>query len=407
MNLQGKLYGEVIGELKARKSKDPDLNSAHLFGLVYPTGREDIESLVSEVSQMYLFENALNPFKFPELAHLEEEVITTVSNLLSRKETSRRGGAMTSGGTESILLSMNVHKARACAKGIKSPKIVAATSAHPAYAKAASYFDLELIQIPLDNSFRPDLDALKEAVTEQTAVVIASAFCYPYGVMDQVEEIASIAQSVGAGCHVDACIGGFVLPFLERLGKEVPPFDFRVPGVTSISADVHKYGYVPKGASVILYRDDDWMDHQVFLYDKWGSGLYGSASIAGARPGAPIATSWAVMAYLGVTGYCELMKSVMTVSDQFSDLVRSTDQVELVGNPIGPVVALQSDQLDLFGVGETMEKKGWHLNRNTSPRGLHLMFSPIHEKVIDALCSDFEEAVNNHENANSEQARYS
>ncbi|NNN20867.1 MAG: aspartate aminotransferase family protein, partial [Acidimicrobiales bacterium] len=257
MKLQGESFSDILRELKARKSKDPDLNSAQLFGLVYPTGRDDIETLVSEVSQMYLFENALNPFKFPELAHLEEEVIDSVSNLLNRKETSRRGGAMTSGGTESILMSMSVHKARAVARGVKSPKIVAATSAHPAYAKAASYFGLELVQVPLDKFYRADLDTLRNVVTDETAVVVASAFCYPYGIMDQVEEIASIAQSSGAGCHVDACIGGFVLPFLEKLGRDVPLFDFRVPGVTAISADIHKYGYVPKGASVLLHRDDD------------------------------------------------------------------------------------------------------------------------------------------------------
>ena len=215
---------------------------------MYPSGRADLEDLIVEVHRRYLFGNALNPFKFPELAALEHEVVAMVGSLTHLPDGG--GGSMTSGGTESILMSMLVNRERARARGIDRPQILAPESAHPAYAKAAHYFDMEVVRVPLDAGYRADVSAAERLVTDRTAVVVASAFDYPHGIMDPVVELAALAAAHGVACHVDACIGGFVLPFLERLGHDVPPWDFRVPGVTEISADVHKYGYAPKGASV-------------------------------------------------------------------------------------------------------------------------------------------------------------
>ncbi|HET6792954.1 MAG TPA: aminotransferase class V-fold PLP-dependent enzyme, partial [Acidimicrobiales bacterium] len=331
--------------------------------------------------------------------------VGSVAALLNRPE-GRRAGTMTSGGSESILLSMLVHRERARARGVERPEIVAASSAHPAYAKAAHYLGMELVRIPLDSRWRADADAARAAVGSRTAVVVASAFCYPYGVMDPVEELAGIASGVGAGCHVDACIGAFVLPFLERLDREVPPFDFRVPGVTAISADVHKYGYVPKGASVVLHRDDDWSAHQVFLYDQWGAGMYGSGVVAGARPAAPVATSWAVMNYLGVDGYTAVMRDLMVVTDRVRAAVGAMG-IDIVGDPIGPVLAMRSDRVDLYAVADTMEARGWYLNRNTDPVGLHLMLSPAHSTVIDQLLDDLASAVEKGGEGRAAPVRYS
>ena len=240
-----------------------------------------------------------------------------------------------------------------------------------------------------------------------TAVVVASAFSYPYGVMDPVTELAALAADRGVGCHVDACIGAFVLPFLERLGHDVPPWDFRVPGVTEMSADVHKYGYCPKGASVVLHRDDDWFAHQVFLYDGWGSGLYGSPGIAGARPAAPIATAWTALSYLGEDGYVEIMRGLMSTVAKVRATVDDLDGVELVGDPIGPVLALRSDSIDLYAVGDVMDDRGWNLNRNTDPHGLHLMLSPAHANVVDDLVADLRDAVSQHGESRGKEARYS
>lgn len=386
---------EVLAKLAGRQAREPDVHGGSLFGLVYPSGRPDVERLVEEVSRRYLFGNALNPFRFPELATLEREVVGSVAALVNHAGSGDDfpPGAMTSGGSESILMAMLVHRQRAAARGIERPQIVLAASAHPAYAKAAHYLGMELVRIPLDASWQASAPATAEAVGERTAVVVASAFCYPYGVMDPVEELAAIAAGAGAGCHVDACIGGFVLPFLERLGHPVPPYDFRVPGVTSMSVDVHKYGYVPKGASVVLHRDADWAGHQVFLYDEWGAGLYGAATVAGARPAAPIACSWAVIDHLGVEGYTAIVRDLMDVTARVRATVSTLDGVELVGEPIGPVLALRSDDVDLHAVADAMDERGWHLNRNTVPRGLHLMLSPAHAGVVDRLLADLEECV--------------
>jgi glutamate/tyrosine decarboxylase-like PLP-dependent enzyme len=304
-------------------------------------------------------------------------------------------------------MSMLVNRERARERGIARPQILAPDSAHPAYAKAAHYFGMEVVRVPLDDAWRADVAAARALITERAAVVVASAFCYPYGVMDPVEELAGLAAEHGAGCHVDACIGGFVLPFMARCGRSVPPWDFSVPGVTEISADIHKYGYAPKGASVVLHRDDDWFARQVFLYDAWGSGLYGSPGVAGARPAAPIATAWAVLQHLGVDGYVRIMSDLLETVDVVRDAIDSIEGLDIVGAPIGPVMAMQSDRFDTDAIGDVMDDRGWHLNRNTRPKGLHLMLSPAHRRVRDALVADLRAAVVDHGTSRGIQARYS
>jgi glutamate/tyrosine decarboxylase-like PLP-dependent enzyme len=396
---------EILSDLAARQKREPSVHGARLFGLVYPSGRHDLEALLEEVNRRYLFGNALNPFKFAELAALEREVIDGVGALLHVPEGG--GGAMTSGGTESILMSMLVNRERARARGVERPQILMPVSAHPAYAKAAHYFGMEIVRVPLDADFRADARAASELIGPSTAVVIASAFNYPYGIMDPVEPLAALAAEHGVGCHVDACIGGFVLPFLERLGRAVPPWDFRVEGVTEISADVHKYGYCPKGASVIVHRDADWFGHQVFLYDRWPSGLYGSPAMAGARPAAPIATAWAAITYLGVDGYTEIMRGLMETTEKVRDGIAAIDGVEIVGAPIGPVLSFRSATIDLDAVADVMDDRNWNLNRNTDPRGLHVMLSPAHAGVADELVADLRDAVANHGESRGVAARYS
>ena len=401
----GRATTELLADIDARQAREPDVHGARLFGLVYPTGRHDLEELVLAVNNRYLFGNALNPFKFPEVARFESDVISMTGGLLHLPEGG--GGSMTSGGTESILMSMKVSRERARARGIERSQILVPISAHPAYAKAAHYFDMDLVRVPLDASYRADVDAMRDLMSPSTAVVIASAFNYPYGVMDPVSDIAALAAVHGAGCHVDACVGGFVLPFLEALGYDVPPWDFRVEGVTEISADVHKYGYAPKGASTVLHRDADWFGHQYFIYDNWPSGLYGSPGVAGAKPAAPIATAWAVMQSLGRDGYVEIMRGLMETVAKVRAAIDGLDGIEIVGNPIGPVFAMKSDTIDLYAVGDVMDDRGWHVNRNTDPRGLHMMLSPAHAAVADQLIADLTDAVTHHGESQGKEARYS
>ena len=395
---------DLLAEIDRRRAREPDVHGARLFGLVYPTGNHDLEELLADVNRRYLFGNALNPFKFPEVARFEGEVVAITGGLVHLP--AGGGGSMTSGGTESILMSMLVNRERALARGVARPQIVVPESAHPAYNKAAHYFGMDVVRTPLDAGFRADVGAIRDAVGPDTAVVVASAFNYPYGVMDPVADIAAIAAERGIGCHVDACIGGFVLPFMEALGRDVPPWDFRVEGVTEMSADVHKYGFAPKGASVVLHRDADWFGHQFFVFSEWGSGLYGSPGVAGAKPAAPIATAWTVLHALGEEGYVEIMRGLLDTTDRVRACVDGLDGVELVGDPIGPVLAMRSDTIDLYAVGDVLDDRGWHVNRNVEPKGLHVMLSPAHANVVDDLVRDLTDAVAHHGESRGKEARY-
>lgn len=406
MQSESRPVADVLGELDELRNRDPDVHGGRLFGLVYPTGHQELEDLVRDVYERFLFANALNPLRFPGLLQIEREVIAMSGDLVHRSATEHHGGAMTSGGTESILMSMLVNRERARAKGVERPQILAPASAHPAYAKAAHYFDMEYVPVPLDSSYRADVAAARSLVTERTCVIVASAYSYPHGLIDPVVELAALAKQNGIGCHVDACIGGFVLPFLEMLGHPVPAWDFRVEGVTEISMDVHKYGYVPKGASVILHRDDDWLWLQTFFYDGWGSGLYATPAIAGARAAAPTVAAWAVMQHLGTDGYKDIVADLWETTQRVRAGIDAIAGIEVVGEPVGPLLALRSDDVDLYAVGDVMDERGWHLNRNTEPRGLHLMLSPAHREVVDELLADLADAMANHGPSKGVMARY-
>lgn len=398
---------DVLADLKQRRDRDPDIHGGRLFGLVYPSGRDDIEQLIHDVYEQFLFHNALNPLRFPELNVIEREVIEMTATLLHRTPTERHAGSVTSGGTESILMSMLVNRERARAKGVTEPEILAPASAHPAYAKAGHYFGMKLVQIPLDENFRADVAAARSLVTANTAVIVANAYSYPHGAMDPIEDLAQLAAEWKIACHVDACIGGFVLPFMEEMGIDVPLWDFRVPGVTEISVDIHKYGFAPKGSSVILHRDDDWAWLQTYFYSEWGSGLYATPAIAGARAAAPVVASWAIMKYLGVKGFTEITAGLIEATTRLLSAIETIDGIDVVGKPIGPLVALSSETLDLFGVGDELEKRGWHVNRNSDPRGLHLMLSPVHAPLIEELIADIRESVASHSASTSDEVRYS
>ena len=397
---------EVLDELDRRRQLDPSVHDGRLFGLVYPTGRADVEDLVRRVYDRYLFSNALNPLRFPELLRLEREVLRDVADLVHRPATAQHPGAVTSGGTESILMSMLVARGRARARGVERPQILASASAHPAYAKAAHYFDMEYVAVPLDDQYRADVTAAASLISERTAVVIANAYSYPHGAMDPVTDLAALALERGVACHVDACVGGMVLPFLEELGHDIPAWDFRVPGVTQMSVDLHKYGYVPKGVSVVLHRDDDWLWHQTFFYDQWGSGLYATPAMAGARSGAPVAAAWAVVNFLGRAGLREIVAGLADTTARLRAGIEAIEDLAVVGEPVGPLLALTSESHDLHAVADALDDRGWHLNRNVDPYGLHLMVSPVHGALVDELLAELADAVAHHGPGRGAPARY-
>jgi glutamate/tyrosine decarboxylase-like PLP-dependent enzyme len=293
-------------------------------------------------------------------------------------------------------------------RGVERPQLLAPVTAHPAFAKAATYLGLELVQIPIGPDRRADARAAEKLVGERTALVVGSAPNYPFGTVDPIPELAALAAARGISFHTDACLGGFMLPFYERLGEPVPPFDFRVPGVTTMSADVHKYGYCTKGASVILHRErEHLLRYQLFTYDRWPGGFYGSFAMAGARAGAPIAASWAVMNYLGEEGYLRLARAVRDTTRKLRAGIEAIPGLRVWGEPVMSVMAFGSEELDVSAVGDAMDDRGWHLDRQKGPDALHLMVSPAHAAVADRFLSDLREAVARRGKSRGVEARYS
>ena len=397
---------EVVARMRERKRADADWRGGRTWSLVYPAG-EGVDAVLRDAHDLYLFENALNPFRFPSLRQMEDDVVAMTGGLLHAPQGC--GGAMTSGGTESILMAVKSARERARAeRGVTRPKLVAPVSAHPAFAKAALYLGLEHVQIPLDADYRADLAAARELIDERTALVVGSAPNYPFGVIDPIPELAALAAERGISFHTDACLGGFLLPFYERLGEPVPSFDFRVPGVTTLSADVHKYGYCTKGASVILHREREHLNrHQLFVYRDWPGGTYGSFAMAGARPSAPIAAAWAVMLHLGVSGYVELARIVRDTTRALCEGIEAIPELHLWGAPAMSVLAFGSEAVDIHAVGEAMDGRGWHLDRQVAPDALHLMVSPEHRKVVDPFLEDLRGALARHGARKGDEARYS
>jgi glutamate/tyrosine decarboxylase-like PLP-dependent enzyme len=398
----GRAVDDLLAAIRDGRSRDADWRGGRTFSLVYNPADPELERLQEAVALEYLHENYLNPFAFPSLLRMEQEVVAMAGDLFGAPA---GGGKLTSGGTESIFLAVQVAREHARgSRGITEPQLVTATTAHPAFAKAAHYLDMEHVLVRVADDGRLDPAAAADALTDRTALLVGSAPCYPYGVIDPIPELAAVAAERGVLCHVDACLGGWLLPFWARLGEPVPPWDLSVPGVTSLSADIHKYGWCFKGVSVLLHRDPEMVRHQYFLYDAWPGGLYGSATTAGTRPAAPIAAAWATICHLGEAGYLRLAAQVRDASRRFRAGIEVIDGLRITGDPVMGVMEIASEAHDLSAVNDVMEDRGWHLDRQQG--GLHLMLSPYHLEVTDAFLADLADAVASHGASRGVEARY-
>jgi len=399
---EGTAADDLLAELRDARGDDLDWRGGKAFSLVYNVADDELERVLHEVANLYLHENALNPFAFPSLLHMEQDIVAMAADLLGGRADA---GALTSGGTESIFLAVQVARDHArTARGIAEPRIVTADTAHPAFAKACKYLDVERVVVPVGADRRLDVGAVEGVADDRTALVVGSAPCYPYGVIDPIADLAAMAAERGLLCHVDACLGGWLLPFWERLGEPVPPWDLRVPGVTSLSADVHKYGYTFKGASVLLHRSRDLLEHQFFLFDDWPGGLYGSATTAGTRPAAPIAGAWAAIRHLGEPGYLRLAESVRDTTRRFQAGIEALPGLAVTGDPDMSVFEFSSSTDDISAIGDVMDDRGWKLDRQQG--GLHVMVSPGHAAVADQFLADLADAVAHHGAARGTDAVY-
>ncbi|MCH7836655.1 MAG: aspartate aminotransferase family protein [Chloroflexi bacterium] len=387
----GKPHDELLAEMRALQDGDADWHSGKIWSLVYFAG-DDVAEVLKEAYTTFLYTNGLSVAAFRSLQKLESEVIAMTAELLGGSEAV---GNMTSGGTESILMAIKTARdmARARRPDLSEPEMVLPVTAHPAFEKGAHYFSVKPVHIPVDEEFRADVEAARAAITDNTVLIVGSAPCYPYGTVDPIPELAALARERGIGCHVDACVGGFLLPFLRRLGYEVPPWDFGVPGVTSISADLHKYGYAARGSSTVMYRSKEVRRHQFFSYADWPGGLYGSPTMAGSRPGGAIAAAWAVMNYLGEEGYLRLARTVMDTAQKLKDGINAIPGLQVMGKPDASIFSFASDSVDIYAVADAMDSRGWHLDRQQMPPKLHLVVTPAHKEIAGQFLADLEDST--------------
>lgn len=399
---------DVLAELDALATADVRWRSGRAFSLAYHAG-PDIERLHREAYARFGGANALNTDAFPSLRRMQAEVVDTAVRWTHGAP--EAVGSMTSGGTESILLAVKAARDRARAeRGVTQPNMVLATTAHAAFEKASAYFGVESIRVPVDHAWRADPASMAAAVTEDTVLIVASAPQYPQGVLDPVPAIAAIASANDLNCHVDACMGGVMLPALERLGRPIDPWDFRVEGVSSISVDLHKFGYTAKGASVLAWQDRQRRRYQFFTTDNWLGGTYGSAGLLGTKSGGPIAAAWAVLRHLGDEGYERLAIAATTAFDRLREAIEHIDGLRILGEPATTLCAIGVDNgidsgidahergtgaatIDLTAVATELARRGWYVDVQGPPPSLHLTVNAVHEPVMAEFVADLTGAV--------------
>ncbi|MBC8256981.1 MAG: aminotransferase class V-fold PLP-dependent enzyme [Candidatus Marinimicrobia bacterium] len=387
---------EILNELKKITSlEEKRWKEGLVSGAVYHGDSEHIKFL-NEVYALQSQSNPLHSDLFPSASKFESEIVSMTAQMLSADKTNDEVcGVVTSGGTESILLAMKTYRDRAKeVNGIRRPNIVIPVTAHAAFDKAGEYFKIKVKRVPVDKNFQADINAVRKAANGNTICIVGSAPNFPQGTIDPIGEMSEIARERGICFHVDACLGGFVLPWAEKLGYPVPEFDFRLPGVTSISADTHKFGYAAKGTSVILYRTPELRRYQYYTISDWPGGLYFSPTFAGSRPGALSATCWATMLSLGEDGYRDSVKKILEAAEIIKRGISEISGLKLMGDPLW-VIAFKSNEIDIYKVMDQMTHKGWNLNGLHKPACVHICITLRHTQVGVAhrFLSDLKDSV--------------
>lgn len=354
---------------------------------------DDLEHVLREAFGMFLVENGLGMRAFPSIARMENETLSMVRGLLGGDE--ETAGIFTSGGTESIFMAMFALRewAKQEKRGVSRPQVVAPHSAHPALNKAAHMLGLEVKRVPVGPDFRADPAALEAAIGPNTVGMYASAPSYSLGMVDPIPALGAIAAQHGLWLHVDACVGGILAPFVRECGYEVPPFDFSVPGVTSISADLHKSGFAAKPASTVSFRTRAHREFARYTFDDWPSGTYSSLTFTGTRPGGAIAASWAALNFLGREGYREIAAASMRAKEKTIAALSAIEGVSVHGAPPLYAFSWAAPGVDMGAVAAAMGKRGWMCGQTTSPAGIHVMATPVHEAVAEAYAAAAGEAI--------------
>ncbi len=389
---QGRDRAEILREMEAMQAQEADRwREGMVSGAVYHGDQAHIDFL-NRVYALHSQSNPLHADVWPSATKFEAEIVRMTANMLGGG--AEVVGTVSSGGTESILLAMKTYRDWGRAKGIRKPEMILPVTAHAAFEKACEYFKIKPVRIPMDANGQADVAAVKRAITSNTVVIVGSAPNFPHGAIDPIEALSELARARGIGFHTDACLGGFVLPWAEKLGYPVPPFDFRLPGVTSMSADTHKYGYAAKGTSVVLYRGRELLHHQYYTITDWPGGLYFSPTFAGSRPGALSAACWAALTSMGAEGYMKATDKILRTATLIKQGVREIPELRVIGDPLF-VIAFASDTLDIYKVLDAMGHKGWSLNGLHKPACVHLCVTLRHTQpgLAERFIVDLQDAV--------------
>ena len=405
----GRSRDEILADLGARRADDLDTHGGRTWAYVYDAGRADAEQVAAEALVAAMHENALDPTVFPSVLDLETDLVRIAADHLHGD--AEVVGNVTSGGTESCMLAVKAARDHARATrgvgggttGVRG-EVVLPETGHAAFRKAAHYFDLDLVDVPVDpTTFRADPATIRDAITDRTVLVVASAPSYAHGVIDPIEAIAAVCREAGVLFHVDACIGGWLLPYVERLGDRIPPWDFRVDGVTSISMDLHKYAYTPKGASTLLYRSRDLRRHQLFASAGWTGYTMINTTFQSTKSAGPLAGAWATLQAFGDDGYLEAARATRDATHRIIDGIAGIDGLAVLGEPEMSLVAFVATPMadgrtpDLFVLADEMKRRDWYvqpqLSYGSSPANIHLTATATSLGRVDELLDDLAKAV--------------
>jgi sphinganine-1-phosphate aldolase len=394
---QGLARQDVLKTLDGYRAQDMDRHSGKAFGYVYIAG-EEASALGREVHSAFLGLNAMDPTLFPSLLQIENDVVAMCA--AHTNAPSDAVGTFTSGGTESIILSVKAARDafRSRRPDIDQPEMIVATTTHAAFHKAGAYLGVKVVSVPVDPvTMRMNVDAARDAIGPNTILLVGSAPSYAHGVIDPIEELGQLALEHELLLHVDGCIGAFLLPYLERLGQQVPRFDFRVPGVTSLSMDLHKFAYAPKGASILLFSDPDLRRHQMFACAGWTGYSLVNTAVQSSKTGAPMAAAWAVLRFLGDEGYLALAQLILTATQEIGAGIDDIEGLEPLGRPDMGLIAFTAGDLNVFHLADEIKLRGWHVQPQLTfenvPASIHLTVTPANAHSAQAFLSDLRDAV--------------
>lgn len=388
---------QIFEQLERYRENDTPWREGRTWAYVYDPGPE-AESVIKDAFTSYLSENGLDPTAFPSALQMENEVVAMAADHLNGDD--QVVGNFTSGGTESLILAVKAARdwAREHRPGILEPEMVLPETAHASFQKAGHYLGVKAVIVPVDSeTFRADVDAVRDAVTDQTVLLVGSAISYAHGVVDPIRELGALALEKDLLLHVDGCMGGFLLQYFARLGADVPEFDFRVPGVTSISMDLHKYAFAAKGASTILYRSKELRKYQMYACSNWTGYTVINPTVQSTKSAGPVAAAWAALHFIGDDGYLTLTRKVKDATDRIAAAIGEIPELRMLGRPDMNLLCFASDSVSVFHIADEMKERNWYvqpqLAYGCSPENIHLSINPESVRWVEAMLADLRESI--------------